>query len=825
MSTSRSILKALLWLFLAGTFSSIALVLGVYLYFAPQLPNADELRNVELQTPLRIYTSDHRLITEIGEKRRTPLTFEQIPPRFIDALLASEDDSFFDHYGIDVKGLLRATLELILSGEKKSGGSTITMQVAKNYHLSNEKTFTRKIKQILLAIRLEQEFTKQEIIELYVNKVFLGKRAYGFEAAAQVYYGKHLNELSIAQTAMVAGLPQAPSANNPISSPRKAKNRRNYVLKRMAELGKITQQEYALAKSEPITARYHGPTSDISAPYVAEIARKYMEETYGDKAYTEGYNVYTTVDSNRQQAANAALQSGILAYDRSHGLRSKKPVMLATDKISDSDADPIKLPWTPSDSTVNWGSTLKSWQKTLQKTARDGILTPAAVTHIEKDGAWAINPNAEFLYIPFKNMEWAAPYINVNAVGKKPKQPTDLLGIGQQIWVEQKGNEFLLSQKPEVEGALVSMDPNNGAIQAMVGGFSQASNQFNRVNQADRQPGSAFKPFIYSAALSNGFTPASIINDAPIVIDDRSLESTWRPENYNGKFYGPTRLRRALYRSQNLVSIRILKAMGASNAVKFASALGLPKDKLNSDLSLALGASGVTPEELATGYAALANGGYAVSPYIIDRIESKDGQILYQADPAVVCHDCIEISEEESSDIAYQEDTPKLAERVMDERVNFLINSMLKDVIRRGTGKKAMQLGRYDLAGKTGTTNDQKDAWFSGYNRDLVTTVWVGFDQPRTLGRWAFGGSTALPIWIDYMRVALDGVAEKQFEQPDGIVTARIDPETGLLAAPGQTDAIFEYFREENVPKETAVPAAIAEESSGPGAAAPEQIF
>ena len=825
MSTSRSILKALLWLFLAGTFSSIALVLGVYLYFAPQLPNADELRNVELQTPLRIYTSDHRLITEIGEKRRTPLTFEQIPPRFIDALLASEDDSFFDHYGIDVKGLLRATLELILSGEKKSGGSTITMQVAKNYHLSNEKTFTRKIKQILLAIRLEQEFTKQEIIELYVNKVFLGKRAYGFEAAAQVYYGKHLNELSIAQTAMVAGLPQAPSANNPISSPRKAKNRRNYVLKRMAELGKITQQEYALAESEPITARYHGPTSDISAPYVAEIARKYMEETYGDKAYTEGYNVYTTVDSNRQQAANAALQSGILAYDRSHGLRSKKPLMLATDKISDSDADPVKLPWTPSDSTIDWGSTLKSWQKTLQKTARDGILTPAAVTHIEKDGAWAINPNAEFLYIPFKNMEWAAPYINVNAVGKKPKQPTDLLGIGQQIWVEQKGNEFLLSQKPEVEGALVSMDPNNGAIQAMVGGFSQASNQFNRVNQADRQPGSAFKPFIYSAALSNGFTPASIINDAPIVIDDRSLESTWRPENYNGKFYGPTRLRRALYRSQNLVSIRILKAMGASNAVKFASALGLPKSKLNSDLSLALGASGITPEELATGYAALANGGYAVSPYIIDRIESKDGQILYQADPAVVCHDCVEISEEEPSDIAYREDTPKLAERVMDERVNFLINSMLKDVIRRGTGKKAMQLGRYDLAGKTGTTNDQKDAWFSGYNRDLVTTVWVGFDQPRTLGRWAFGGSTALPIWIDYMRVALDGVAEKQFEQPDGIVTARIDPETGLLAAPGQTDAIFEYFREENVPKETAVPAAIAEESSGPGAAAPEQIF
>lgn len=825
MSTSRSIAKALLWLFLAGTFSSIAIVLGVYLYFAPQLPDADQLRNVELQTPLRIYTADHKLITEIGEKRRTPLKFEQIPPRFIDALLASEDDSFFDHYGIDVKGLLRATLELILSGRKKSGGSTITMQVAKNYHLSNEKTFTRKIKQILLAIRIEQEFTKQEIIEMYVNKVFLGKRAYGFEAAAKVYYGKHLNELSIAQTAMVAGLPQAPSANNPISSPRKAQNRRNYVLKRMAELGKISQQEYMQAKAEPVTARYHGPTSDISAPYVAEIARQYVEKTYQDKAYTEGYNVYTTIDSRRQQAANIALQSGLLAYDRSHGSRETTPIILAFDNTTDTGNAVVTLPWTPTDTHINWSATLTSWKKQLQKLSSNGILMPAAVAHVEKKGAWTLNQQGEFLYIPFKHMTWAAPYININATGKKPKSPSDVVVVGQQIWIEQKGEEVWLSQKPEVEGALISMNPNNGAIQAMVGGFSQASNQFNRVNQADRQPGSAFKPFIYSAALSHGFTPASIINDAPIVVDDRSLESTWRPENYNGKFYGPTRLRRALYRSQNLVSIRILKAIGGSRAVEFAANLGLPKDKLNPDLSLALGASGITPEELATGYAALANGGYAITPYVIDRIESKDGQILYQADPAVVCHDCVDISEEESTGIDLHEDTSRLAKRVMDERTNFLINSMLKDVVRRGTGKKAMQLGRYDLAGKTGTTNEQKDAWFSGYNQDLVTTVWVGFDQPRTLGRRAFGGTTALPIWIDYMRVALEGVPEQSLVQPDGIVTARIDPETGLLAAPGQTDAIFEYFREENVPRETAVPAAIANESSAPGAAAPEQIF
>ncbi len=829
MMTKKLLLKSLIWLALSGAVAAVILTVGVYLYFAPQLPNADELRDVDLQIPLRIYTSDHKLITEIGEKRRSPLAYNQIPPRFVQALLASEDDGFFEHYGIDVKGLLRATLELILSGRKKSGGSTITMQVAKNYSLSNEKTYERKIKQILLAMKIEQEFSKQEILELYVNKIYLGKRAYGFEAASQVYYGKSMSQLTLAQTAMLAGLPQAPSAANPVNNPTRAINRRNYVLKRMLELDNITPADYTTARDEPVSARYHGPTSDVSAPYVAEVVRQYMEAEHGEKAYTEGFNVYTTVPSHRQIAANHALQRGLLNYDRAHGYRTTSPIIHPVNRIANDSDQSIELPWerAPNDVT-SWAATLTEWSKILQKSSSDGIIMPAIIAHTDDLGAWALY-NQEFHFIPFANMKWAAPYINVNAVGKKPKKASDLLSIGQQIWLEERGDQLLLTQKPKVEGALISIDPNNGAIQAMVGGFSQSSNQFNRVIQADRQPGSAFKPFIYSAALANGFTPASIINDAPVVFEDRGLENTWRPENHNGKFYGPTRLRRALYRSQNLVSIRILKSMGASAAVKFAANLGLPKDKLSADLSLALGASGLTPQELATGYASLANGGYAIHPFVIDRIEDSSGNTLHQSNPITVCKNCDQVPMDANLNEAQADASLELphAKRVMDERVNFLINSMLQDVIRRGTGKKAMSLGRHDLAGKTGTTNDQKDAWFSGYNADLVTTVWVGFDQPKTLGRWAFGGSTALPIWIEYMEAALKGVPEHSLEQPDGIVTARIDSESGLLASPGQSGAIFEYFREENVPKDVAIPASIAEDMSGSaiGGGAPEQIF
>jgi len=801
--------------------------LGIYLYLAPTLPDAEQLKEVELQTPLRVYTEDGLLISEFGEKRRSPIGYDEVPQPFIDALLSSEDDAFFQHIGVDFKGLARAMVELIRTGRKKSGGSTITMQVAKNYYLSSEKTFTRKFTEILLALKIEKALSKEEILELYINKIYLGKRAYGIEAAAQVYYGKSINELNLAQLAMIAGLPQAPSAANPINNPQRAKDRRNYVLARMRTLNKISQEQFDWAAREPISASYHGPTSEVSAPYVAEMVRLEMIDRYGSEAYTAGYRVTTTVNSVRQAAANQALQRGLLKYDRDHGWRvtDDNRSLLPTVSLSLEREDPLLLEWlvkAKPEYDIDWTATLSEWRSSLNKRAVNGVLHPAIVTEVHDNGAWVLTSQRES-WLPFSAIEWAKPYVNVNIIGNPIKSAHEVLQQGQQIWLEDTRPDWQLAQQPEVEGSLVSIRPEDGAIQALVGGFSAASNEFNRAIQADRQPGSAFKPFVYSAALANGFTPASIINDAPVVFEDASLENTWRPQNHSGKFYGPTRLREALYKSQNLVSIRILKQVGPTKAVNYIAPFGFPADKLNRDLSLALGASAVTPMELATGYAALANGGFAVQPYFITRIEDDNGEVLYQADPAIACRECQQadaqaMADQQQNELEKQlqaslglnlggdaepiEQPQTLAAEVMDPRTHFLMVSMLQDVVKRGTGKRALALKRNDLAGKTGTTNDQKDGWFSGFSRDLVTTVWVGFDQPRTLGRWAYGSNTALPIWVDYMKVALDGVPERPFQQPEGIVSVRIDAETGMLASPGQNNAIFEYFREENIPQQ-----------------------
>ncbi len=823
------------------------LMMAIYLYLAPTLPDTEELKDIELQTPLRVYSADGKLISEFGEKRRTPLTFAETPPQFINALLASEDDGFFEHFGIDLKGLARAVFELIRTGKKKSGGSTITMQVAKNYYLSSEKTFARKFTEILLALKIEQSLSKQEILELYINKIYLGKRAYGIEAAAQVYYGKSIKELNLAQLAMIAGLPQAPSAANPVNNPRRALDRRNYVLARMRTLEMISAEEFDQAARAPVTARYHGATSEVLAPYVAEMVRREMVERYGDDAYTAGYNVYTTVDASRQLAANRALQTGLLKYDRDHGYRQPKPMApVMTLEVADN---PELEPWlSKADKAhdTDWPQTLDQWNDILRDQDDMGLISPAIVRSVEHDGAWIYQNNSE-RWLPFSGMLWAKPYFDVNIIGAEPKQPSDVLSIGQRIWVEESRDGLLLAQVPEVEGSIVSLRPKDGAIQALVGGFSFGSNKFNRAIQAERQPGSAFKPFIYSSALANGFTPASIINDAPVVFEDASLENTWRPQNNSGKFYGPTRLREALYKSQNLVSIRILKQVGPGKAVNYIEPFGFPRSKLNADLSLALGASAVTPMELATGYCVLANGGYAVDPYLISRIEDSSGNVLFSANPRTVCRECEkqqateagqaqlaaselleqqlqqQLNPETESQPEEQEEAQPTAPRVMDSRTHFLMISMLKDVVRLGTGKRALALNRDDLAGKTGTTNDQKDAWFSGFSPDLVTTVWIGFDQPKTLGRWAFGSNTALPVWVDYMGSALNGVPEHPFEQPEGIVSVRIDPETGLLAAPGQNNAIFEYFREEDVPSQ---PVKITPTNgSGETELVPEQLF
>ena len=821
-------------------------ITGVYLYLAPTLPDAETLKDVDLQTPLRVYTADGLLITEYGEKRRTPITYQEIPPQFIDALLASEDDGFFEHSGIDLKGLARAVFDLVTTGRKKSGGSTITMQVAKNYYLSSEKTFTRKFTEILLALKIEKALTKEEILELYVNKIYLGKRAYGIEAASQVYYGKSITELNLAELAMIAGLPQAPSAANPIRSPERAVSRRNYVLARMYNLGKISEAEFQQSIRQPATARYHGATSEISAPYVAEMIRQEMIRRYGNKAYTSGYSVYTTINSARQRAANAALQKGLLKYDRDHGYRGAQTsyavIPLNVPEAPEleewiAQADPAK--------DIDWPQTLEAWEEKLRDLGDFGIIEPAVVMNATEEGAWVYSIG-NIRWLPFAGMTWAAPYLSVNSVGDAPENALDVISNGDLIWLEATPSELKLAQVPEAEGALVSMNPHNGAIEALVGGFSNSDNQFNRATQAERQPGSAFKPFIYSAALDNGFTTASLINDAPVVFKDASLESTWRPENYSGKFYGPTRLRQALYRSQNLVSIRILKQMGPATAVRYIQDFGFNPARLNKDLSLALGASAVTPLDMATGYSAFANGGYKVSPFVMQSIISDTGEMLYEANPALA----MAPPEEDAAGNSVNEGTPHnnsalesnaeqtdkvevptvYAERIMSPENHYLTVSMMRDVVRRGTGRKALALGRNDLAGKTGTTNDQKDAWFSGFNPDLVATVWIGFDQPTTLGRWASGGGTALPVWVDYMREALDGAPEEHFEQPEGIVTVRIDPDSGLLASPGQKDAIFEYFKAGSAPTEYArtkdiIPYQEDEAGSGGGSVIPEQLF
>ena len=720
------------------------------------------------------------------------------------------------------------------------------MQVAKNYYLSSEKTFTRKFTEILLALKIEKALTKEEILELYVNKIYLGKRAYGIEAASQVYYGKSITELNLAELAMIAGLPQAPSAANPIRSPERAVSRRNYVLARMYNLGKISEAEFQQSIRQPATARYHGATSEISAPYVAEMIRLEMIRRYGNKAYTSGYSVYTTINAKRQQAANAALQKGLLKYDRDHGYRGAQATYSV---IPLSVPEPPELEeWiTQADPTkdVDWPQTLNNWEEQLRELGDFGIIEPAVVMNAIEEGAWVYSVG-QIRWLPFEGMTWAAPYLSVNSVGEAPENALDVVSDGDLIWLEATSSGLKLAQVPEAEGALVSMNPHNGAIEALVGGFSNSDNQFNRATQAERQPGSAFKPFIYSAALDNGFTTASLINDAPVVFKDASLESTWRPENYSGKFYGPTRLRQALYRSQNLVSIRILKQMGPATAVRYIQDFGFNPARLNKDLSLALGASAVTPLDMATGYSAFANGGYKVSPFVMQSIISDTGEILYEANPALAMAPPEEdstgnfISEgvndnnapvENNSEQAENIEEPTLfAERIMSPENHYLTVSMMRDVVRRGTGRKALALGRNDLAGKTGTTNDQKDAWFSGFNPDLVATVWIGFDQPTTLGRWASGGGTALPVWVDYMREALDGAPEEQFEQPEGIVTVRIDPDSGLLASPGQKDAIFEYFKTGSAPTEYArtkdiIPYQEDETGSRGGSVIPEQLF
>jgi len=771
MSAMVSLFKLLFKLGIFCFCVGVITLAGVYYHFAPKLPNTDSLKEVQFQTPLRIYSQDEKLIAEFGEKRRTPINFKEVPPQFIHALTAAEDSRFFDHFGIDIKGLSRAAFQLASTGHIQSGGSTITMQVAKNFFLTREKTFTRKFMEILLALRIEQELSKEEIFELYINKIYLGHRSYGIQAAANVYYGKDIENLSLAQHAMIAGLPKAPSAFNPITNPSRAIERRNWILKRMHSLSFINDQQLEEATAAPVTAKYHTSDIELRAYYVAEMVRKELYEKYGENLYTDGYKVYTTLDSKLQSSANIAVSNGLVAYSERHGYLG------AEDQWEIANASPDDL------------------QKKLNKVISYFTLQPALVLSVDDKSAELLLKEGQKATLEWEGIAWAKPYKSVNYTGKAPKKASDVLKIGDLIRIREKEGKFHLTQTPKVQGSLVALNPQDGAIVSLVGGFNFTHNKFNRSTQAVRQPGSNFKPFIYAAALNKGYSPASLINDAPIVIHDQQLEGNWRPENSSKKFYGPTRLREALYKSRNLVSIRLLRAIGIDAAQAYLELAGFDRSKLPNNLSLSLGTADVTPLQLATGYAAFANGGYKVEPYFIQRIETQFGENLFTAQPAVACQTECDQSTEHNS-----------APRIYNEQVTFLTYNIMQDTIRRGTARKALILKRKDIAGKTGTTNDQKDAWFSGFNQDYVATAWVGFDQPKTLGRREFGGTAALPIWIDFMRDALEDKPENAPKPPQGIVSVKIDPRSGQLAYPGQKDAVYEYFRRKNVPTGYATP-------------------
>ena len=780
----------LVWLIFPLTAAVLLSATGTLLYLGPKLPSVESLKDVKLQQPLRIFTADGKLMGEFGEMRRTPISYEQVPARQLQAFLAAEDDRFLEHHGIDIPGLMRAALQLVKSGSIQSGGSTITMQVAKNYFLSRERTFIRKFNEILLAIQIERELTKQDIMELYLNKIFLGHRAYGIAAAAAVYYGTSIEQLSLAQQAMLAGLPKAPSALNPLENPSRALERRNWILGRMLKLGNITEADYQTAVNSPVTARYHGALIEVEAGYAAEMARQEMLSRFGRDAYVDGYEVTTTVDSRLQQTADNAVRMGLISYDLRHGYRGPEQTIPPID-----DAAPAE-----------------QWAQLLTGIPTLGGMQPAIVTRVEETSLYVVTRDALQIRLDWaRGLSKARKFITPDYRGPSPKTAAEIAQPGDIIRIRADGNESLFTQIPRAQAALVSIDARDGAIRAVTGGFDFAQSKFNRVTQAQRLPGSNIKPFIYAAAMENGYSPASIINDAPIVFEDEGLEQVWRPENDSGKFYGPTSLRTGLLNSRNLVSIRLLQQLGIDVAVDYLTGLGFPREDLPPNLSLALGTLTTTPLRLVSAYALLANGGYKVEPYLIKQIRNIDGDTVFEAAPLTACVDCLNTKDStfEEADSLEQllekpgTETPDTAPQVMDARAAYMIDSILKDAIQFGTGRRAKALKRNDIAGKTGTTNGPTDAWFSGYVGHVVTTAWLGFDQNQKLGRQEYGGSAALPIWIDYMRIATQDLPAQLRPRPTGLVSVRIDPKTGLLATPGQPDAQFELFPIEQVPQIT----------------------
>lgn len=803
------------------------------------MPPMAQLKNMQLEVPLRIYAADGQLMKEFGGQRRIPVKHEDIPPLVMNAFLAAEDARFYEHPGVDYRGMARAIKHSLTTNGRAQGGSTITMQLARNLFLDNSRNYTRKIREIFISFKMEKRLTKNEIMELYLNKIFLGHQAFGVGAAAKIYYGKTLSELSIAEVATIAGLPKAPSTINPVTNPKRSLIRRAYVLGRLHKLKFISDAEYEEAKQAPVTAKIRKREIQLKADFVSEMARAEMYKRYAQEAYTGGFRVFTTVDSKMQLAANKAVWNALEAYEIRHGFR--KP-----------------------EGNVDLGLSVgeAAWDTALKGYPAVGNLRAGIVIGMDSQSlSLYIGGEEKNANVAFADMAWARKHITVNKRGPELISPADILRTGDVVRVKEVDGRWTLAQKPEVEGSLVAIDPNTGALQAVVGGYDFQTSEFNRATQAYRQSGSSIKPFMYAAAMAKGMTPATILQDNNIMIYDSQLETYWRPENYNRRPAGAVRLRHALKKSLNLASIKLVAQIGIRYSMRFATRFGFDISRLPRNLSLSLGSNSVTPMELARGFSTFVNGGYRVSPYFIQRIEDMNGNVVYEANNVVVDENALReldrideeaalqmaLEEEESQRIVEvegneaaaatasttapttpnlapvapvperearsadertedtsasieDEDRAKPAPRVISKQIAFQITSILKDVVRDGTAKKAKVLERNDLGGKTGTTNDQKDAWFTGFGGDIVATVWVGYNNPIPLGKRETGGQAALPMWIDFMKLALDGKPERRFPMPVGIASVKIDPESGLQTSPRNPKAIDETFRVEQIP-------------------------
>ncbi len=808
MRKIKTLLRLFARLLVVGVLAGVVAVVSIWVLIVPTLPDVEVLQDVRLQVPLRIFSEDDALIAEIGEQRRTPVRLEEVPELQRLAFLAAEDDRFYRHPGIDWRGTLRgAWLYTASLGQGRvPGGSTITQQVARRFFLTTEYSVTRKLREMLLALKIERNLSKDQIFELYLNKEFLGHRAYGVAAAAQVYFGKSLDQLTLAEMAQIAALPKAPSRDNPISGPRQAMIRRNWILDRMLHLGYIDSEQHAQARAEPNNARLHGPVVELNAPWIAEQARLALVDRVGaEEAHSGGYRIHTTVNADMQRAADQAVRDGLQAYDRRHGWRGPEHQFDLEALAAEPGID-----------------------EQLSRTRAVADLIPALVLEADEEQALIRVRGGEDVVLTLDGLGWARPFIRLNALGARPQAVSDVLSPGDLVRLRRVGEEWRLAQIPRAEAALVALDADTGGVLAMVGGLDFGRSQFNRVTQSRRQPGSAFKPFVYAAALDEGYTLASLVNDAPVVLDDPSMERAWRPTNFGRRFYGPTRLREAMVHSRNLVSVRLLMDIGVDYARDYISDFGFARNDLPAGPSMALGSASITPLSLTSAYAVFANGGFAVEPQIIHRITDSAGQTVFEPSWTRICPDCPEPGEHElvldnsapenddtgprRIDLSSMDDNldeggamfgpqlPRVAPQIISPQTSWLIHSMLADVVTQGTGRRALRLGRNDLAGKTGTTNDLRDTWFVGYGGGIVATVWLGMDDNESLGSQEQGGRTALPLWVDFMEVALKDRSEREHSEPVGLARALINPDSGLRARPGASGAMSEWFHSDNLP-------------------------